>query len=90
MNKKYLKEIENCTFEPQLNLISQKLAAEKEKFDSRMSENKARKSKYQDENLFRPSLSKVTNELMKDKADFDTRQREFLDQKNSKLVEKVK
>lgn len=49
-----------------MNLISQKLAAERAKLDPKMT----KKCKYQDENLFRPSLSKVTNELMRDKGSF--------------------
>lgn len=49
-----------------MNLISQKLAAERAKFDSKVD----KKCKYQDENMFRPSLSKVTCELMRDKGNF--------------------
>ena len=87
VNRKHLHEIDNCTFEPQMNLISQKLAAERAKLDAKPSD---KKGKYQDENAFRPSLSKVTCELMRDKGNFESRQREFLEMKNCKLVEKVK
>lgn len=52
-----------------MNLISQKLAAERAKFDSK-TEDKNKKCKFQDENLFRPSISKVTYELMRDKGNF--------------------
>jgi hypothetical protein len=40
--------------------------------------------------MFRPSLNRVTNELMKDKGTFQERQREYLEQKNTKLIELVK
>lgn len=78
-------EIEHCSFKPQLNLISQKLAEDKVRVESRI----IKKSRYQDENTYRPNIGRITNELMKDKGTFEERQRLYLESRNAKLMDMV-
>jgi hypothetical protein len=43
-----MKELEHCSFKPELNIISQKLTADKENFESRLKDQSMKRMSFKD------------------------------------------